>query len=181
VGRGPSLFSRHRGDLRARVGFSSPCVHQRPASSGPELSSRLRLDKAQQPDGEEQQRAALQGAGQVNPSPAVAQAPSGWLRSRLAREMCALELCGAGLHTPEGLTPTPEVDTKHILRRQKAACGRRAGGAEAPAVGQGGGWEGRARPPAPSSSWHRSHPQTKASGVLRNLVIRQLFLVWLCY
>lgn len=36
-------------------------------------------------------------------------------------------------------------------------------------------------PPAPSSSWHRAHPKTEASGMLRNLIIKQLLLVWLCY
>lgn len=55
------------------------------------------------------------------------------------QEVCALGPHGAGLHTQEELTLTPEVDIKHIFAGRKAACWHRAGGTEAPAVRQGGG------------------------------------------
>lgn len=81
---------------------------------------------------------------------------------------------------PGGLNPDPEVDVKHIYAGRKAERWRRAGGVEAAAVGQGGGWIGLVHPPGPGGSWHRAHPKTKALGMLRNLIIRQLLLAWLC-
>lgn len=41
------------------------------------------------------------------------------------QEVCALEPHGAGLHTQEELTLTPEVDIKHIFAGRKAACWHR--------------------------------------------------------
>lgn len=128
--------------------FSSPEVHQPLASSDRELSSHLQLDKTQYLDKEEQQR-----AGQINPSPAVAQA--------LEQEMGVLELHDTGLDGYKA----------HFQGRKALVQGWRSRGTAVRRVGRDSSH------PGPSSSWHRAHPKAKSSGALCNLVRRQFLLV----
>lgn len=66
----------------------------------------------------------------------------------------------------------PRVGYKaHLQSRKVLVWGWRSGGTTVRRVGRD------SSNPGPSSSWHRAHPTAKSSGMLCNLVRRQLLLV----